>query len=178
MRYSNAEFNKIPEVIQKVIQENVKEVEKYNFYRPQEEATKTKIITKGLFLFGNTGSGKTYTLHAVKNRIGFKNVENWVELLFELKGKFNIKDGVTTLIDSLTESQYIFLDDVGAEKQSEWSQEMLYLIINRAYNYEKTLFITTNLDEKEFQDKYGDRIFDRIQEICSVIKMPKVNHRK
>jgi DNA replication protein DnaC len=105
-------------------------------------------------------------------------VENWVELLFELKGKFNIRDGVTTLIDSLTESQYIFLDDVGAEKQSEWSQEMLYLIINRAYNYEKTLFITTNLDEKEFQDKYGDRIFDRIQEICSVIKMPKVNHRK
>lgn len=175
MRYENADIKIIPEVIQKTLKENTAELETVTY---TGETKKTKIIKKGLFLFGNTGSGKTFVLHAIKNLVSSRRVENWVEILFELKGKFDVKDGVVTLIDNLTDQQYIFLDDIGAEKQSEWSQEMLYLIINRAYNYNKTLFISTNLDEKEFENKYGDRIFDRIQEICSVIKMPNINYRK
>lgn len=176
MRYSGADYSKIPEVIQKVITSNTVDVETQNNYTG--EKTVSKKIKKGLFLFGNTGSGKTYTLHAIATKVGRRKVENWVELLFELKGKFEVRDGVSTLIDDLTSQQYIFLDDIGAEKQSEWSQEMLYLIINRAYNYNKTLFISTNLDDKEFIAKYGDRIFDRIRHFCSLVKMPNKNYRE
>lgn len=131
---------------------------------------------KGLFISGGTGVGKTYTLNAIKNHVerlpnrSNTDVENWVELLMELKGTFETKhtDPLKFIRENVTNKRFIFLDDVGAEKQTEWSQEMLYLIINKAYELERTLFIATNLSFKEFSDKYGDRLTSRIVEMCEM----------
>lgn len=135
-----------------------------------------KNFKRGLFLTGKTGTGKTYILHAVQNYVkhvperSTTDVENWIELLMEVRGTFDNKhsDPLKFISENLTSKSFIFLDDVGAEKHTEWSQEILYLIVNRTYERQKPLFIATNLSFKEFSEKYGDRITSRLVEMCEM----------
>ena len=143
-----------------------------------------KRLTKGVFFTGGTGVGKTYALHAIKKRAeeicGYNTcsgIENWAELLFELKEKINSNNIRDFLSNHVTSKLHIFLDDVGAEKQTEWSQEMLYLIVNRAYEQGHALFIVTNLSIEEFTNKYGERITSRLVEMCEVIELTGEDRR-
>jgi DNA replication protein DnaC len=142
-------------------------------------------FAKGLFIVGTTGVGKTYTLHAVRNKLiddpnvmtsNVGDVENWIELLFELRDRIS-SGGVRPFVEHLLSKSFVFIDDIGAEKQTEWSQEMLYLIINKLYESNKPLFITTNLTLDEFTSKYGDRLVSRIAEMCEVYEVEGVNRR-
>lgn len=133
---------------------------------------------KGLFLFGNTGTGKTYVLHALKKKAlqnGKKAViENWVELLLEMRDRINY---LRVAMDEILESQIIMFDDLGSEKQTEWSQEILYTIINRCYEKEKKVFISTNLSLEQFSAQYGDRVFSRLMEMCEPYEMKGEDRR-
>lgn len=152
MRYKNADITKCPE----------------NFIKAMQESQNTK--NKGLFIFGDTGTGKTYNLYALRNKYNIP-VYNWVEFMFGVKDCFSTGKSVNDYLSPFFEKDLISLDDVGAEKQSEYNQEMLYMIINRFYQGEKRLFIATNLSLKDFQEKYGDRIFSRISEMCTFVEI-------
>lgn len=143
-------------------------------------STELNTFSRGIFLTGSTGVGKTYALHAIHNNVldretvaktSVGRVENWVDLLFELKDRIS-KGGIRDFInDNIIRRSFVFIDDVGAEKQTEWSHEMLYLIVNRLYESQKPLFITTNLSAEEFTAKYGERLVSRIAEMCSVLEL-------
>ena len=143
-----------------------------------------KIFIKGVFLYGNTGSGKTHALHAIRNMyqkttdLRTNEVENWVSLLTEIRGLFNSKISV---LDFLNNNFYskdcIFIDDVGSENQTDWSQEILYLIIDKAYVKEIPIFIATNLSGEEFAKKYGDRISSRLIEMCEKCSLINEDNR-
>lgn len=142
-------------------------------------------FSKGLFIVGTTGVGKTYALHAIRNKLiedpnvmtsNVGDVENWIELLFELRDRIS-SGGVRPFVEHLMGKSFVFIDDIGAEKQTEWSQEMLYLIINKLYETNKPLFITTNLSLEEFTNKYGDRLVSRIAEMCEVKEVTGDNRR-
>ena len=133
---------------------------------------------KGIFLFGDTGRGKTYTLYAINKRfreIGMSSkIENWVELLLELRERTQyLRDAIKELLDTNT----LMIDDLGSERQTEWSQEILYTIINIAYEREKKLFIATNLSLDEFTLRYGDRIFSRLMEMCEPYELKGKDRR-
>lgn len=163
MKYKDATITNVEQSIRDLLKKNVVEI-------PDGEG---KIIKKelnrGLFLTGGTGTGKTYTLHAVRKVLNgwgsATDVENWIELLFELREKIS-KGYLRDTLKAITDKEYIFIDDLGAEKQTEWSQEMLYLIVNRAYEDGKKLFIATNLSIEQFTEKYGERIASRLFEMC------------
>ena len=170
-KYRQAETKELDEQIQRVLRLN----------HDKENHT----FDKGIFLTGGTGTGKTYALHAIKNKLvsfsGIGNsvtsVENWVELLFELKDKMGTGQMRDFLNEQITSKKFLFLDDVGAEKQTDWSQEMLYLIVNRVYERQSTLFLVTNLSLKDFTEKYGDRITSRLVEMCEVIELTGEDRR-
>lgn len=135
-----------------------------------------KGLKKGLFLHGVAGSGKTYCLYALRSslskwRLECSKIENWVELLFEIRDRYSNNQSVKYILDYITEKDFIFLDDVGAENQTQNSQELLYLILDRANRNQKVLFITTNLSLEEFAKKYGDRLMSRIAELCIAFEM-------
>lgn len=158
MRYSNAKTQDLDQKIRNLLKQNFD--------------SENGVFKKGIFLTGDTGTGKTYALHAIRNHIknfggNCDKVENWVELLFELKDKIS-KGYLRDTIYAITSNDVVFIDDIGAEKQTEWGQEMLYLIINRMYESERTLFIATNLTFAEFSEKYGDRLTSRICEMCEM----------
>lgn len=177
MIYEKANVNDILPDIRKILkEETVKKNIKGNF----ETEHNINALKKGLLLKGITGCGKTHTLYAVRSVVRHwgqpcTKVENWVKLLFELK-KDNFSK-VNVIIEDIVKSDFIFIDDIGAEKASEWSEEMLYLIINEAYINEKILFVSTNLDDKEFTSKYGNRIASRLGEMCIPITMPDKDWR-
>lgn len=181
MRYDNANigdvYKKHPK-IKSVIHKNLEKVTSVKEETGEEILVENK-VTKGIFLIGATGRGKTYTLHAIRKNLPREKVtevENWVELLFELKDKIN-KGFLKETVYELCRKQYFFIDDLGAEKQTEWSQEILYLIVNRLYEDNKSLFVATNLSLKEFTEKYGDRIADRLGEMCEVVELKGDNLR-
>lgn len=131
---------------------------------------------KGMFLYGGAGRGKTYALYAISQKYDVK-VENWVEVLEEIKTRMSHNHAVGDLIDNMTSEKKLVIDDVGAEKQTDWSQEKFYMIVNRMYNKMHRLFISTNLSLEEFQEKYGERLFSRIAEMCEIVELTGEDRR-
>lgn len=176
MKYQEAKVDDILPAIRKIIKDEMYEKENVNEYHAVQ---KIPALRRGLLLKGITGSGKTHTLYAVRSVLQSwgrtTKVENWVKLLFEFK-KDNFSK-VNSTIETLSDCDYIFIDDIGAEKASDWGAEMMYLIINEAYTQEKVLFISTNLSDDDFAIKYGDRIASRLGEMTIAVEMPEKDWR-
>lgn len=69
------------------------------------------------------------------------------------------------------------IDDIGTEKHTEFNQDILYMIINEMNINKKRLFISTNLTPEQFEEKYGDRIFSRICEMCEFVELTGPDRR-
>lgn len=172
MRYYDAKTEHIPENIRDILKQNTEIID--------GESPQKKLL-KGLVLGGVTGSGKTHCLHSIRETVKswgeVSKVINWVELLFELKERMGQKEGLKSIIDTLSGAQFCFIDDLGAENDTNWGQEMLYLVVNRIYNKQGTLFISTNMTPEKLLEKYGERILSRLGHMCEFIDMPNKDYR-
>lgn len=124
---------------------------------------------KSIFVYGNTGVGKTHFCHAVANGKKQK-VENFVSMLYEFRDYIQrgcFSEGVNRLCDN----EYLIIDDIGSEKTSDFVIEFIYTIINRRYENLKKTILTTNLTLKDFGDRYGDRILSRLSEMCVLVEL-------
>ena len=50
--------------------------------------------------------------------------------------------------------------------RTEWVLEQLYSIIDRRYSDQRSIVVTTNLEEPELYEQLGERIVSRLTEIC------------
>lgn len=138
---------------------------------------------QGLYLYGNTGSGKTtalcalamsYIVESSKHslRTGQRSKQlvlylNVPELLSGLKRGFDDPDEADVWARKLAMARKVpllVLDDIGSEKPSEWVRERLTEIIGSRYDNEQATFISSNLtlpELKEHIDPIG-RITSRI----------------
>jgi len=146
------------------------------------------------FIHGQIGSGKT--IEAVfmmlsESRIQFTNRQphqvkfiSAPELLLEFKSTYNRKTEDETnlteeeLVEYYSTVPLLVLDDIGVEKITDWSFQLLYIIINRRYeNLKKTIF-TSNFNLTELAEKLGDdRIPSRIQQMCEIAKSKDIDYR-
>ena len=65
----------------------------------------------------------------------------------------------------------LIIDDLGAEKMSEWIEETMFKIINKRYEEVLPTIITSNNDLESMEERLGQRIVSRILEMCDVIKL-------
>lgn len=65
-------------------------------------------------------------------------------------------------MDKYSNAHLLVLDDLGAEKPTEFVITTLYLIINRRYENMLTTVITSNYDYNDLADIIDERIIDRI----------------
>ena len=63
----------------------------------------------------------------------------------------------------------LHLDDLGAEKRTEWVLEQLYSIVNERWQDQRSLVVTTNATEGELKEQVGERIVSRLSEMCVTI---------
>lgn len=120
-----------------------------------------------LYIHGTTGTGKTHLLCAIKKRYNEIGVKSHLffssDIFLEIRNSFNSKDGITEddIIKKCT-SGIAFFDDFGAQKNSEFSIETWYNIINTRYMEGLPTIFTSNNTLKEISVLMSDRIASRI----------------
>jgi primosomal protein DnaI len=157
-----------------------------DFYKNYDISKKMK----GLYLHGSYGTGKTYLICALFNELKNLKVNSlyvyYPEILSKIKSDF---DSMDQIMNSLKEMDVVLIDDIGAEKNTEWSRdEILGTVLEyRMRNYLPTFF-TSNLTMKELEDhfrlsNYSDdevkvrRIMERIRTLTDDIEMNSENRR-
>ena len=146
---------------------------------------------KGLYLHGNFGCGKTYLISALFNELSKKRVSTEIvyfpELLRDIKSDF---DTFADRIDYLENVDLLLIDDIGAEKVTEWSRdEILGTILQKRMNNYKTTFFTSNLNMEELErhlriNSYSDdeikarRIIERVKQLTEDMELISENKRK
>lgn len=99
-----------------------------------------------------------------------------VELFLELKDSF-AGAGEKPVLDKYTAPSVLLIDDVGAEKISDWSRQIFYTLIDRRYVNMKPTIITSNLSMAEFAEKFDDRVASRIADMGEVITLSGKDRR-
>lgn len=75
-------------------------------------------------------------------------------------------------------AEVLILDDLGAEKSTEWTHAILFEIIDHRYNNNLPIIITTNCLPEELKEKIGDRSVDRLREMCKLVTINHGSFRK
>lgn len=130
----------------------------------------------GLLLHGDVGGGKTYMAAAIANRLinrGFSvlqtdigSVATLMESSFEKRQRN---------IERILSYDLLVVDDIGAQRSTEYMMQHVYAVIDGRYRYGKPMVITTNLDGEQMSQFQASgpwsRIFDRILEVCYPVKV-------
>ena len=148
--------------------------------------------TKGLYLSGNFGSGKSYIISAMMNELvkdGFScAMIYYPEFLRILKSSF--KTDFEDQFDYARKSDLLLLDDIGAENSTDWSRdEILGPILQYRMDNNLATFFTSNLTKDELEihlsegkqsiDKLkAKRIVERINYLTDELKLISKNQRK
>ncbi len=143
------------------------------------EFTKNFPSNKGLLLTGPVGTGKTHLATAIANNLISKLYSvyfgNVVDVMSFIKSTYSKDSSITEdeAINIMTDQVDLFIiDDLGKENNTEYTLSMLYQLINRVYENEKTIVITTNESSRNLTAKLGERgqaIVSRITEMCDPV---------
>jgi DNA replication protein DnaC len=136
----------------------------------------------GLKLFGGYGCGKTHLVSAIVHRLADnKRMASFIvvpELLRTIRQGFNQDNNVSNmLINKAETAPILILDDLGAEKISDWVREQLYIIINRRYENMLPTIVTTNCTTAELVERLGERTVSRLIEMTDAYKITAEDYR-
>lgn len=87
-------------------------------------------------------------------------------------------DAAVLTIRDCQKAALLVIDDIGAEKPSEWTQERVYSVIDHRYAHCLPLIVTSNLPPKGLATQIGDRSASRLAEMCEVVAMTGADRRK
>lgn len=150
--------------------------------------------TKGLYLTGNFGCGKTYLISACLNELAKKNhkiaIIYYPEFLRSLKESFGDNEEYNNKFNFIKKIELLLIDDIGAETMTEWSRdEVLGTILQYRMQEGLTTFFTSNLTIKDLEEHFSvshggvekvkaKRIIERIKQLTTEMLMVSVNKRK
>ncbi|HEX6586772.1 MAG TPA: ATP-binding protein [Solirubrobacterales bacterium] len=128
---------------------------------------------RGLWLYGSSGTGKT-TLAMLVSRTALEAgrsvaIYSLPKLLSRIRRTFDAEAGeqsYSDLFERLSTVDLLHIDDLGAENRSEWVLEQLYALVNERYESQRSLVVTTNLEETELEEQIGARVVSRLVEMC------------
>ena len=99
-------------------------------------------------------------------------------LLNEIRDTHRAERSHVDLLDRLTAVDLLHIDDVGAERTTDWVLEELYSIVNARYEDERSIVITTNiLDREALCEQITERTVSRLTEMCDELPLIGHDHR-
>jgi DNA replication protein DnaC len=138
--------------------------------------------SKGIRLTGNYGCGKTHLTASIIHRLAEQGIGGVFVVVPELlrairKGYNSPNEDADKLVQLTEEAPLLVLDDLGAEKPSDWVREQLYVIINRRYENMLPTIVTTNCSTQELVDRVGQRTVSRLIEMTTPYKITAKDYR-
>lgn len=139
---------------------------------------------QGLLFYGDVGTGKTYMAACIANYL-MENLTTCVMTSFVkmLQGtqRYRNEEDEEKSISRLNRASLLIIDDLGAERSTDYSLEKVYNIVDSRYRARKPMILTTNLTLRDMQgntDIRYTRIYDRIFEVCYPIEFTGISWRK
>jgi DNA replication protein DnaC len=147
---------------------------------------------KGIWFLGDVGTGKTtlgmlIAKAAIEQRFSVA-IYSMAKLLNRIRSTYGSDrpGAYDAFFEELTSVDLLFIDDLGAERHTDWVIEQLYLIVNERYETEQAIMFTANLHQMEedaassgsarrmtekrldlrVEEEIGRRTFSRLTEIC------------
>lgn len=139
---------------------------------------------ESLLIWGTYGNGKSHLAGAIANYLNSKNklviFQSVPDLLEKIRRTFNKNNdsSESDILNYLSECHLLILDDIGAEKVTDWVQDVLFRIIDGRYRNKKPILYTSNLKPSLLSEKIGERIYDRINETNLIIENKANSFRK
>jgi primosomal protein DnaI len=143
---------------------------------------------KGIYLYGNFGSGKSYLIAALFNDLAKNNIKSVMihvpELIRLIKDSFD--DYYSEMFDEVLNTPLLLLDDIGAEYLTPWARdEVLEPILQYRMDQELPTFFTSNYSIKEIENHFiinddkmkAKRIIERIKQVSKPIELVGKNRR-
>lgn len=130
---------------------------------------------QGLLLCGGVGTGKSHLAAQISNAL----IDAGYRVYFATVGRIQADtasgylDDRAEYIRSLNAYDLLVLDDLGAERGTEYMQELMFSVIDGRYSTGKPLIVTTNAsvqDMKTPKTQMQERIYDRILQMCFPIR--------
>ena len=140
--------------------------------------------TLGFGLIGPVGSGKTHSVVglgklalALGYGVWFVNMPqlfHWLRQTYDPKGKHTHtgwdwernrdvrREHEATLLEDLTEVEVLILDDLGAERPTDWVRERLYLVVNQRWQAQRITLFTSNEPLDQLETAIGSRTLSRL----------------
>lgn len=135
-----------------------------------------------LLIAGPTGTGKTYQAYGAVRALLSRGVRlRWeVTTTADLYARLRPRNGHDAERDlqTLARCPLLLLDDLGAAKTSEWTEELTYRLINHRYEHMLPTLITTNLPIPELRTALGDRVASRLAEMTERIVLTGPDRRR
>ena len=123
----------------------------------------------GLILSGTLGTGKSYYAACIVNELRARGVSALIVTTSRLISALRSSRDALALTDELNTFRFLALDDVGAERNSDYVVEQLEEVINSRILARRPMVVTTNLTGQQLHEppdvRYA-RIFDRILVMC------------
>ncbi|MCC5580612.1 ATP-binding protein [Microtetraspora sp. AC03309] len=154
---------------------------------------------EGLYICGPVGTGKTHTAYMTLAAwclatgtvpANAETSHNYGET--RRYGPSVVFLRATTLFDELRpgnqpnrqlivdcqRAKLLVIDDIGAEKPSEFTAEKLYEIVDERYAQARPFIVTSNVPPKKLADQVGERVASRFSESCDIVPMTGPDRRK
>jgi DNA replication protein DnaC len=149
-------------------------------------------VTRGMFLEGQPGVGKTHLAVAVLKQVisvtGSRGLfYDTRDLLRIIRSTYDpsIRTTELEILRPVMTADLLVLDDLGAEKTSEWVDETMNLIVNTRYNERRLTIFTSNFpdipddsDPNSLIFRIGSRMRSRLHEMCEFVVMDGADYRE
>ncbi|MFZ0042270.1 MAG: ATP-binding protein [Solirubrobacteraceae bacterium] len=137
---------------------------------------------RGLWFMGPVGTGKTTLAMLVSKAASDAGrsvaIYSLPRLLNEIRDTHRAERSHVALLDRLTAVDLLHIDDVGAERTTDWVLEELYSIVNARYEDQRSIVITTNiLDREALCEQITARTVSRLTEMCDELPLLGHDHR-
>lgn len=135
-----------------------------------------------LLLLGATGTGKTHQAYGAIRALAVTGLRvTWrIVSAADLYAGVRPRSGVDTegIFQRYAAAPLLVLDDLGAAKGTEWTEELNYRLINHRYEHELPTLITSNVPPRVLGDALGERVTSRLDEMTTRVVLKGDDRRR